>query len=71
MKTRQHPTYKQGYELPSYQEGWVRSRRGRVSDAPAKTRLLSIDCEMCKAEGNPKELVRLSVMDQDLKVCLR
>lgn len=67
-KTRQHPTYKQGYDLPAYQEGWALSKRGAVSDAPARTRVLSVDCEMCKAEGNAKELIRLSVVDQDLKV---
>lgn len=67
-RTRAHPTYKQGYDLPAYQEGWALSRRGAVSDAPSRTRLLSVDCEMCKAEGNGKELVRLSVVDQSLEV---
>eukprot|EP00899_Mesostigma_viride_P021305 jgi/Mesvir1/29176/Mv13863-RA.1 len=70
LGSRAHPNYERSFSFPSFQQDWVHIPRSSVAEAggDARPRLLSLDCEMCVVEGSRKELLKLAVMDQDLKV---
>eukprot|EP00898_Chlorokybus_atmophyticus_P005299 jgi/Chlat1/5770/Chrsp387S05497 len=67
-RTKQHPKFPSSYDFPSDQRGWKRSERGTAQEEPSPPILIGIDCEMCATDGNHRELVRVAVVDRDLKV---
>ena len=70
LRTRQHPRYKHHYDLPSFGEDWVVTKRASPSAEGVEERLLAVDCEMGVGEGQSRELLRVAVVEESGKVVL-
>lgn len=69
-KTVGHPQYAQSYSFPSYEEGWVVTKERKKVKANRSNAMVAIDCEMVLCEDGTDALVRVCVVDRDLKVKL-
>eukprot|EP00242_Pyramimonas_sp_CCMP2087_P014025 CAMPEP_0198211550 /NCGR_PEP_ID=MMETSP1445-20131203/24446_1 /TAXON_ID=36898 /ORGANISM="Pyramimonas sp., Strain CCMP2087" /LENGTH=709 /DNA_ID=CAMNT_0043885825 /DNA_START=87 /DNA_END=2216 /DNA_ORIENTATION=+ len=74
--TQKNSDYNKFYSFPSHAKHWRRTDwvAPRTFTAAAKEtnrpRLLAIDCEMCTTTKGPKELLGVSVVDEDGEVLL-
>nr|CAB3485983.1 unnamed protein product [Digitaria exilis] len=68
--TAEHSEYRKNYCFPSYQEGWKVLRIGEVSSLVSSSAMLAIDCEMVLCHDGTEALVRVCVVDNNLKVKL-
>ncbi|KAL7610698.1 small RNA degrading nuclease 1 [Lactuca sativa] len=69
-KTIGHPQYAQSYSFPSYEEGWIITKERKKAKANRSNAMIAIDCEMVLCEDGSDALVRVCVVDRDLKVKL-
>ncbi|XP_052625361.1 small RNA degrading nuclease 1 isoform X4 [Lactuca sativa] len=69
-KTIDHPHYVQSYSFPSYEEGWVVTKERKEVKESENNATVAIDCEMVLCEDGSDALVRVCVVDRDLKVKL-
>ncbi|KAL4567204.1 hypothetical protein LXL04_022780 [Taraxacum kok-saghyz] len=69
-KTVGHPQYAQSYSFPSYEEGWVTTKERKKAKANRSNEMVAIDCEMVLCEDGTDALVRVCVVDRELKVKL-
>ncbi|CAH1429204.1 unnamed protein product [Lactuca virosa] len=69
-KTIGHPQYAQSYSFPSYEEGWIITKERKKAKANRSNAMVAIDCEMVLCEDGSDALVRVCVVDRDLKVKL-
>ena len=84
-RTRAHPKFAARYRFPSWEEGWLRTRRappppqqqqqGKQQQGkqqpPPPPRLLGIDCEMCATTESSSALLAVAVVDADGAVVMR
>ncbi|MFS8033267.1 putative exoribonuclease II [Helianthus anomalus] len=69
-KTVAHPHYALNYSFPSHEEGWVLTKnRKKLKETRCNT-MVAVDCEMVLCEDGTDALVRVCVVDRDLKVKL-
>mmetsp|Transcript_32399 Transcript_32399/g.91809 ORF Transcript_32399/g.91809 Transcript_32399/m.91809 type:complete len:477 (+) Transcript_32399:225-1655(+) len=65
VKTCQaHSRFNTNYTMQSYQRGWQRIQRTPF-DFSSTPRLISIDCEMCCTADQDRELLKVSVVDEE------
>ncbi|XP_024013811.1 small RNA degrading nuclease 1 [Eutrema salsugineum] len=69
--TVEHPAYSVDYTLHPYSKGWLVSDVGmKMSKVMKSTKMISVDCEMVLCEDGTEGLVRVGIVDRDLKVIL-
>ncbi|VVB05117.1 unnamed protein product [Arabis nemorensis] len=69
--TVEHPAYSVDYSFQPYSEGWFVSDVGmKMSKVMKSTEIIAVDCEMVLCEDGTEGLVRVGVVDRDLKVIL-
>ncbi|KAI7739281.1 hypothetical protein M8C21_017511 [Ambrosia artemisiifolia] len=69
-KTVAHPHYALHYSFPSHEEGWVVTKnRKKLKETRCNT-MVAVDCEMVLCEDGTDALVRVCVVNRDLKVKL-
>ncbi|KAL9461337.1 hypothetical protein AB3S75_004355 [Citrus x aurantiifolia] len=66
--TLQHPQYPLCYMFPSSDEGWLVTKLGKSSKTMTSNIMYAVDCEMVLCEDGSEGLVRLCVVDRNLKV---
>ncbi|XP_006494493.2 small RNA degrading nuclease 3 isoform X4 [Citrus sinensis] len=66
--TLQHPQYPLCYMFPSSDEGWLVTKLGKGSKTMTSNIMYAVDCEMVLCEDGSEGLVRLCVVDRNLKV---
>ncbi|KAL8238119.1 hypothetical protein R6Q59_019200 [Mikania micrantha] len=69
-KTVAHPHYAMHYSFPSHEEGWVVTKNRKKLKATRHSEMVAVDCEMVLCEDGTDALVRVCVVDRDLKVKL-
>ncbi|KAK1439014.1 hypothetical protein QVD17_04829 [Tagetes erecta] len=69
-KTVAHPHYAVHYSFPSHEEGWVVTNNKQKLKASRCNGMIAVDCEMVLCEDGTDALVRVCVVDRDLKVKL-
>ncbi|KAK9053255.1 hypothetical protein SSX86_029888 [Deinandra increscens subsp. villosa] len=69
-KTVAHPHYALHYSFPSHQEGWVVTKNRKKLKETRCNAMIAVDCEMVLCEDGTDALVRVCVVDRDLKVKL-
>ncbi|KAI3813376.1 hypothetical protein L1987_18098 [Smallanthus sonchifolius] len=69
-KTVAHPHYAQHYSFPSHEEGWVVTKNRKKLKETRCNVMVAVDCEMVLCEDGTDALVRVCVVDRDLKVKL-
>ncbi|XP_076908177.1 small RNA degrading nuclease 3-like [Bidens hawaiensis] len=69
-KTVTHPHYATSYVLPSHKEGWVVIKNSKKLKEPECNTIYAVDCEMVLCDDGTDALVRVCVVDRDLKVKL-
>ncbi|KAL3156616.1 hypothetical protein ABBQ38_000903 [Trebouxia sp. C0009 RCD-2024] len=62
-KSLTHPRFSEGYNLSSFEQGWMRTSSAGL-DISSRPCLLSLDCEMCQTATNVRELIGLSVVNE-------
>eukprot|EP00798_Chlamydomonas_sp_ICE-L_P011490 gene11490-34206_t len=60
--TMMHGNYKKYYNLPSYTEGWIRTKRPPL-DMKSKFRLLAVDTESCGTDMEENAITAICVVD--------
>ena len=70
LRTRQHPRYTVNYNLPSFGEDWVVTKRVSPTSEGVEERLVAVDCEMGVGESQSRELLRVAVVEGDGRVVL-
>ncbi|XP_024007211.1 small RNA degrading nuclease 3 [Eutrema salsugineum] len=66
-----HPKYPIDYAFPSHAEDWFVTELGKKKSKVMKsTRMIAIDCEMVTCDDGSEAVVRVGVVDRDLKVVL-
>ncbi|KAM7516490.1 hypothetical protein LguiA_006073 [Lonicera macranthoides] len=68
--TVEHPLYPSSYSFPSYEEGWLITKRSKKSKSMKSTTMIAVDCEMVLCEDGTEALVKVCVVDRNLEVKL-
>ncbi|CAA7055914.1 unnamed protein product [Microthlaspi erraticum] len=69
--TVEHPDYSLDYSFKPYSEDWFVSDVGmKMLDVMKSTEMIAVDCEMVLCEDGTEGLVRVGVVDRELKVIL-
>lgn len=69
--TVEHPAYSVDYSFEPHSEDWFVSYVGvKTSKVMESTDLVAVDCEMVLCDNGTEGLVRVGVVDRDLKVIL-
>ncbi|PKA46278.1 Small RNA degrading nuclease 3 [Apostasia shenzhenica] len=68
--TREHPLYTSHYYFPTHQKEWKVLPIGHISSATTTTKMVAIDCEMVLCEDGTDEVVKICIIDQEMKVKL-
>ncbi|CAK7337728.1 unnamed protein product [Dovyalis caffra] len=68
--TLEHPLYLSKYAFPSYEKGWVATKVRKKSKLLRCNEMLAVDCEMVLCKDGTDALVRVCVVDCNLKVKL-
>jgi RNA exonuclease 1 len=69
--TVEHPSYSLDYSFKPYSEDWFVSDVGmKMKKVMESTNMVAVDCEMVLCEDGTEGLVRVGVVDRDLKVIL-
>ncbi|KAH8503320.1 hypothetical protein H0E87_014556 [Populus deltoides] len=68
--TLEHPLYLSKYALPSYEKGWAVTKVRKKPKLLRYNKMLAVDCEMVLCQDGTDALVRVCVVDADLKVKL-
>ncbi|KAJ6990302.1 small RNA degrading nuclease 1-like [Populus alba x Populus x berolinensis] len=68
--TLEHPLYLSKYALPTYEKGWAVTKVRKKPKLLRCNKMLAVDCEMVLCKDGTDALVRVCVVDADLKVKL-
>jgi RNA exonuclease 1 len=68
--TIEHPLYPSCYVFPSYEEGWLITKRSKKSKSMKSTSMIAVDCEMVLCEDGTEAVVKVCVVDRNLEVKL-
>ncbi|CAM6033323.1 unnamed protein product [Sphagnum compactum] len=66
--TQAHIQFPCSYTFPSYQKGWIISKRERKIDVPE--RLIARDCEMVDCEGGEAQIVKIFAVDRNCDILI-
>ncbi|KAG5241469.1 small RNA degrading nuclease [Salix suchowensis] len=68
--TLEHPLYLPKYALPSFEKGWAVTKVRKKPKLLRCNKMLAVDCEMVLCKDGTDALVRVCVVDENLKVKL-
>jgi len=63
-----HIRFPCSYTFPSYQKGWIISKRERKINVPE--RIISLDCEMVDCEGGEAQIVKICAVDRNCDILI-
>ncbi|CAM6032761.1 unnamed protein product [Sphagnum compactum] len=66
--TQAHIRFPSSYTFPSYQKGWIISKRERKINVPE--RIISLDCEMVDCEGGEAQIVKICAVDRNCDILI-
>uniref|UniRef100_A0A5B7B0D2 Exonuclease domain-containing protein n=1 Tax=Davidia involucrata TaxID=16924 RepID=A0A5B7B0D2_DAVIN len=68
--TLEYPEYPLDYSFPSHEEEWLVTKLSKKTKAMRSTAMVAVDCEMVLCEDGTEALVRVCVVNRNLKVKL-